>query len=188
MKPEWEKRFAANLDKLPTWHVLDVASFEATGKATGEILDDQSVLVGGENPKMTTYTIRVETDLQEITGFKLEALTHESLPGKGPGRGDAKRPNFILSELDVSAQTTESGKQVPIKLHGAKADFSQKKWEVPGAIDDDLQTGWAINPQFGKSHWATFLTQKPIGDGKTTLTFKLVQNYGGSRTIGRVRL
>ncbi|MEM7394322.1 MAG: DUF1549 and DUF1553 domain-containing protein, partial [Verrucomicrobiota bacterium] len=178
----WEERIRASLDTRPTWHVLEAASVESTGRETFEHLDDQSVLVGGEVPNQSTYTVRLNHGLKDITGFKIETLTHESLPGKGPGRGDAKRPNFILSELTV----TSDGEAV--ELHSPKADFSQPKWEVNLAIDGDLKKGWAVGGKggFHEDHWATFLSRKPV-NGKS-LTFTITQNYGRGRTIGRFRI
>src|SRR4029077_19130968 len=54
---------------------------------------------------------------------------------------------------------------------------------------DDPKRGWAIAPQFHRSHWAIFETEKPIGDADgITLTFTLSQQFGKGRTIGRLRL
>jgi hypothetical protein len=74
-------------------------------------------------------------------------------------------------------------------LHTATADFSQVKWEVEKAIDGDQKTGWAIGQEFGKPHWASFLTSEPVGSAAgATLTITLDQNYGRGRTMGRPRL
>ena len=172
------------------WHVLKIASFKSSGGANGTILDDNSVLLGGEVPAKDTYTLVVSTKQQNITGFHVEALTDPSLPGEGPGRGDDERPNFILNEFTVAVAPVglDSNPQ-SLKLHSPQADFSQRGWDVAGAIDGDPKTGWAINPQFHKPHAATFLLEVPlVNDPGCTLTFRLVQNYGGGRTIGRVRL
>jgi hypothetical protein len=76
-----------------------------------------------------------------------------------------------------------------VRLTNARADFSQAKFDVAGAIDNDPRTAWAINPKFHQPHHATFDTAEPVGFAEgTTLTFVLEQNFGAARTIGRLRL
>ncbi|MBW3599023.1 MAG: PSD1 and planctomycete cytochrome C domain-containing protein [Planctomycetes bacterium] len=187
---EWEQEVVAAKEKSPQWTVLDIAQFESSGGASHTILDDKSVLVGGKTPDKDIYTVIVPTDLAGITGFRLETLTDPSLPGNGPGRHHPERPNFVLYEFEVTAAPqNNSGEPQPISLHGATADFSQGRWPVAGAIDGDMSTGWAINPEFGKPHQAEFLAAEPLGfEGGAVLTFTLHQHYGGGRTIGRLRL
>ncbi|MEX2216114.1 MAG: PSD1 and planctomycete cytochrome C domain-containing protein [Phycisphaeraceae bacterium] len=194
----WEKQLAEakkeGKPQQPTWHALDVADFNSSGGAEGTILEDKSVLVSGARPDTDVYTVTVETELTDITGFKLEALTDDSLPGKGPGRHHQERPNFVLYEFTITASPSDKAggkktKPQPVALTDAQADFSQEKWSVKGLIDGDPKTGWAINPEFHKPHHATFKTAKPAGfKGGTTLTFTLDQHYGECRTIGRLRL
>ena len=186
---KWEQQFVALKESSVQWHTLDIASFESSGGASHSLLEDKSVLVGGAKPDNDVYTVVAHTDLKGITGFKVEALTDPSLPGNGPGRYE--RPNFILNEFNVATvpEGTSDNERTPVTLHSATADFSQKGWDVAGAIDGDAKTGWAISPQFGKPHNATFLTDRPIGlDAGSTFVFTLDQHYGGSRTIGRLRL
>ncbi len=120
--------------------------------------------------------------------IRVDALTDDSIPGKGPGRGDAKRTNIILSEIICELVTTDSISAIP--LRDAKADFSQTGWDVARAIDGDRKTGWAIAPQFGKPHWARFRFDKPLdlGTGEGTLRVTLVQAYGKGRVIGKPRI
>lgn len=176
-------RRAADVAKAPGVHPLTPVEFDSAGDANHKILGDGSVLLIGDPPETDTYTITVRTTFTGITGFKLEALTDESLPGMGPGRGDPERTNFVLNEFIVTADGA------PVKLTDAQADFSQAKWDPSGAIDGNPKTGWAIAPQFHQPHWATFRTVAPLGSAAgTVLTFRLVQEFGNARTIGRVRL
>ncbi|MBA4062433.1 MAG: hypothetical protein C0501_01765 [Isosphaera sp.] len=184
----WEATARKAAAEAPREHVLEVTRFDSAGGATHEVLKDGSVLLSGDPPDKDTYTVTTRTAATAVTGFKLEALTDPSLPGKGPGRGDAARPNFVLNTFTVTA-AGPGGKPEPVKLTGAKADFAQAKFPPDGAIDADPKTAWAINPQFGKPHWAVFGTAAPVGfDGGTVFTFTLVQDFGGGRTIGRLRL
>ena len=189
---KWEKEISAGISTMAQTHPLDVAKFECESGTAFEILKDKSVLLKDDDndavPDRDTYTITVNTALTGITGFKIETLADPSLHGGGPGRGDAERPNFILSDLRVAA--TETGKQSqPIHFRKARADFEQRKFTVEKAIDDDSKTGWGITPQFAKDHWAIFETDAPVGSKQgTTFTFTVAQNYGGARLIGRLRL
>ena len=187
---EWEVTLSESFDEQPQWHQLSVESVESTGGAKFKQLEDGSLLVTGPKPEKDTYTIRLTTEVQDITGLRLEALTDESLPGKGPGRGSAERPNFVLYSVDVAVLPTGSDeKPKPLVLKNPRADFSQTNWNVDGLIDSDPKTGWAINPQFGKPHWATFETADPIGfEQGTTFVISLPQHYGGARTLGRFRI
>ena len=190
--PEWEAELGKRFAAAPTEHVLEVASFESLGGATYEVLPDRSVLVSGEPaPDRDTYIIQVKTTLRDIRGLKLEALTDDSLPGKGPGRGDEKRPNFVLNNFTVTAAPSATPQPAtPVVFTKAVASFSQARFEVANLLqENDARGGWAINPQFHQAHWATFHTAAPVGEESgTLLTFRLEQNHGAGRTIGRVRL
>ncbi len=184
----WEATVRKNAAEAPREHLLEVTAFKSLGGATHEVLKDGSVLLGGEVPATDTYTVTTKTAVTSIRGFKLETLTDPAIPGNGPGRGDAKRPNFVLNTFAVRA-SKPGGKPQPVKLRSARADFSQANLPVAGAIDTDAKTGWAINPQFHKPHWAIFEADAAVGyEGGTEFTFTLVQNYGTGRTIGRLRL
>jgi len=191
---EWETALAKSAAQAPQEHVLEIADFDSTGGATHEILPDKSVLISGEPaPDKDTYLVEVRTQLTGIRAVKLETLTHDSLPGKGPGRGDEKRPNFVLNNFIVTAASAAQPEQAkPVKFAKATASFSQANFPVANLLktDNDARTGgWAINPKFHESHWAVLETAEPLGSsGGTTLRFRLEQNFGGGRTIGRLRL
>lgn len=187
--PEMEAVLAAKAGKVLQEHVLEITHFETKEGSAGKVLPDNSVLINDEAPDKDTYVVTVNTTLKDITGFKLETLTDPSLPGNGPGRGDEKRPNFVLNTFAVAASPKGSSDTKPVKMVKAKADFAQKNFDPAGAIDNDAKSAWAINPQFGKAHWAMFEPLTPVGyDGGTKLTFTLVQEFGGGRLIGRLRL
>jgi hypothetical protein len=186
---EWESGLRAALDKTPRIHVLTLDDFESAEGAGHEMIEDKSVLLVDDPPDTDTYTFKASTKLTGITAFKLETLTDDALPGGGPGRGDAKRPNFVLNEIEIEAAPAGSQSFTPVRLVKATADFSQTRFDVGRAIDGDLATGWAISPQFHMPHWAHFESAAPIGfPAGTILRFRLMQNYGGGRTIGRLRI
>ena len=191
-EPEWERKISSELGSLMQSHPLDVAKIETDSGVSHEILDDKSVLFRDDTndavPERDTYRITVRTTLTNITGFKLETLSDPSLPGNGPGRGDSRRPNFVLTEFKVAALMPDKKPQ-SIQLRKARASFEQRNFAVASVLDGGGKKGWGITPQFGRDHWATFETASPIGTGEAmTLEFTLAQNYGGGRMIGRVRL
>ncbi|HWA97329.1 MAG TPA: PSD1 and planctomycete cytochrome C domain-containing protein [Pirellulales bacterium] len=185
----WESELREALATEAETHVLEIDDFDSSGGAPFKMLDDNSVLLVDDPPDIDTYTVTVKTDLTNITAFKLEALTDPSLPGNGPGRGDAERPNFVLNTFSLTQAAADEKNPRPVKFATAKADYSQANYDVAGAIDDDPKTAWAIGGKFHQPHEATFTTAQPVGsaDG-ATFTFTLVQKFGAGRTIGRLRL
>ena len=113
--------------------VLRPIAFESLGGAGHQILEDGSVLLQDDPPDTDTYLVTVETDKEPIAGFLLETLTDPSLPGTGPGRGDAARPNFVLNSFEVRLSSETEEFSEPIKLKDARADFSQKNYDVSNA-------------------------------------------------------
>jgi hypothetical protein len=149
---------------------------------------DGSILASGKNPSPETYTITAQSKLQGITAIRLEVLPDPSLPVKGPGR--AGNGNFVLNEFRLAFTPANEKKGKPLGLRNAQTDFSQDGWAVAGAIDNNPASGWAVMPEFGKPHWATFELAAPFtlpAGAKFTLT--MLQRYEGKdHNIGRFRL
>ncbi len=164
-KPDdrWEQAARAKSQSASALHPLEIVSFESKEGSTYEILPDQSVLLSGEVPDQDTYVVKARTNVTGIRGIRLDALTDPSLPGSGPGRGDEKRPNFVLSRFQCAIAPLQGEPVQPVKFSGATADFSQKGFSPEQALEGNDRKGWAINPQFGKSHWATFETADAMG-------------------------
>ena len=182
----WEDEILHTLKDAPKWNVFHIGAFSSTGDSSYIVNQDQSVLVYGENPDSSTYKIIIkDPKLVRVTSIRLEALLDASMKKNGPGRNFevSDNPNFVLNEFSLKVNGRKA------LFSDAKASFSQEKFDVLGAIDNDAKSGWAINPQFGKSHQAVFtLKQDLLLETGSRLEFKLVQNHGGGRTIGRFRL
>lgn len=182
---EWEKAQKTDV----RWRTLAPSSVTASTKATFTTLPDGSVKVTGDNAP-GVITVTAETDLAEITGFRLEMIADEGSPNKGPGRaGDG---NFVLNQLNVNASPKGDEKSgAAVLLDNALADFSQKTFDVKLAIDGSPNPGkgWAISPSYGVTHWATFETKSGVGKpGGTVLTFKLTHQFKQGFLPGRFRL
>ncbi len=166
------------------WTPMTPSKAEAGGKAVTEILADGSVRVGGESPEKNTYTITFDADLDRTAGLRLEVLTDDALPRRGPGR--AENGNFVVGEVVV----TRAGAAVPIAW--ASADHEQTGWPVSAAIDGKADTGWGIAaapPQATNANRsAVFHFAAPQAAGKATWTVKIDQQYGKKHTLGRFRL
>ena len=187
--PAWEQSLTASLATAGQTHPLEIAEFESSGEVEFRPLPDRSLVID-RAPDRDTYVLTVRTTLTGITGFKLEALTDPSLPGSGPGRGDAARPNFVLNGFQITA-AADAGAPTPVKLVRASASFSQPKFSVENLLRPaiDPREGWAISPQFARDHWAIFETDTPVGSAAgTTFTVRLTQQFGAARMIGRLRL
>jgi len=172
--------------------VLKVIDFESQAGSNHEVLKDGSILLSDDNtPDTDTYSVIVDIRDVPLVGILLETLTHPSLPGMGPGRGDAARPNFVLNAFEVrTVDGSGNFTSVPIQLADAKADFSQGGFNPSKAIDNkEDRSGWAITPKFKEPHWVAFRVVDPVAlEGTTQLNIRLIQNYGGARTIGRFRI
>ncbi len=163
---DWEKTALSDSTAIAEWSPLTITDVKSAGGATFEKRDDKSILVTGPNPDTDTFTLTATTDLNDLAGLRLEALPDDSLPSKGPGR--SRNGNVVLSEIKLQINGQ------PVKFKSAAADFSQEKFPVANAIDDNPATGWAIFPKIGVLHTATFALEKPIhADKPSTLTITL---------------
>jgi hypothetical protein len=184
---DWEEKITAKDARETVWEVAHPNKFTSKGAANGKILPDGSVLVSGKRPDKDTYVIDFSFS-GEIKAVKLDALTHEDLPGKGPGRHTETNPNFVLNQMTLEVKD-DSGIWKEISLTAAQADFSQARYPVAGAVDNDPKTAWAINPEFHEHHWATFLCAGgSTGDKPAAYRLTLEQNHGETRTLGRPRI
>lgn len=124
----WEKQ----VQKPVTWTALKPDSVMAGGKAEVEINDDGSFFVLGNNPPKESLKAQFRTELKGITAFRVEALTDDRLPHKGPGRDDTG--NGSLSEFRVMASNgpagTSKGRFVHIELPGKDKILSLAEVQV----------------------------------------------------------
>ncbi|MBL67555.1 MAG: hypothetical protein CMO74_03735 [Verrucomicrobiales bacterium] len=184
---EWLKRG----DGKSTWITVEAKELKSKIGATLTKEKDGVIFVSGKNGK-DTFTISAETTLKNLTGLRLEALTDKRLPKNGPGRAP-NDGNFVLTELELMwAPKDKPGEQKKLKLEAAKADFSQGGYPVASAIDGklaDSNNGWAVAPQLGKPHQASFeIKDAPKHDGPILLTFVMKQEFSGNNwQLGKFR-
>ena len=200
-RAELQKRFLAweKSQSASEWNTLEVKAANSSGGATLTPQADGSVLASGKNPDKDTYEVLAWTPLEKITGLRLEALAHKSLPKNGPGR-TKNNGNFVLSELKVEAVAADpaavekllsglSAQQAPapkaaaapaedpsvkfaaVGLHKASQSFTQKDFSAGLTIDGKSgdKKGWAISPQVGRTQTAVYETKAELGMAGGTL-------------------
>jgi len=185
---KWVKTIVAK--PSPGWLTLEPTTMKSSGGSTATKLDDQSIVFGGANPQKDNYDIRATTELKGISAVRLEALTHESLPGNGPGRHS--NSNFVLSEFEATAVSVKDpSKTQAVKFVKAFADYQQANYEVAKAIDGNSgNSGWAVDgPTRKENATAVFVAKEPFGfDGGTELRFLLRHEASfATHGIGRPR-
>jgi hypothetical protein len=183
---EWERSVAAAQSQQ--WTALALAAGKSAGGATLTSQEDKSVLVTGANPATDTYVLTSQP-AGPITGVRLEALPHDSLNGKGPGR--SVNGNIVLTDVRISlVPAGEGALPLPLKIKAASADFSQKDFAVGLSIDDKPNTGWAIHPEMGKPHFAVFELEEKVelpAGAKLQLTLDFQSGFG-QHQLGNFRL
>ncbi len=184
----WEKEIGYG---VINWTVLDPASFKSEGGATLTKQSDFSFLASGTRAETDVYTITATTDLTNITAVRVEVLSDENLPLKGPGRSD--NGNLTLTEFQLkAAPKAEPDSAKVVTVQNPSADFNQKydgvDWDVTKTLDNNPKTGWAIFPEVGRSHFAIFELKESINfKGGAVLTFVLEQKWK-DHSIGKLRL
>lgn len=179
---KFRKWFQGELAKAVDWQRLrPVEARSATPTLT--IQDDDSVFASGDFTKSDTYHLRFQGLPKGVTAIRLEVLPDERLPRNGPGTVSYEGPpgDFFLSNIKVQA----GGKQLDIK--SAAQSFASGGNTAAKAIDDDLQSGWAIDGGQGRSHNAVFVLAEPLGSTDELQLELLCERYYAAG-IGRFRV
>ena len=174
------------------WSAPTPQAAESINGASMSILEDGSVLAGGENPASDeiVITYRIEKGLHDA--FLIEALPHESLPGNKTGR--APNGNAILSGITAEAvSAADPSQRVTVPLEWAWADYEQPNgdFKITNALRPDDGRVWAAQSHdIPGARTFVFLAAEPFGfEGGTDL----VVRYGfespyAQHAIGRTRL
>src|SRR6185437_3226418 len=151
-----------------------------------------AVLAKGDGPATETYTLKFSVPLARIAAVRLEALPDPLNPKGGVGRS-RDDGNFVLTGISLTSITSD-GKETPIPLTKAAADFSQAKYPVADALNnrDPKHHGWAVAPHLVEPHVAVFSTDAPseLPSGallKLTLDHQFEFSYPGF-SLGKFRV
>jgi mono/diheme cytochrome c family protein len=200
-REEWIDRV-----KRDPWKTLAPVTSAASGGATLALQEDRSLLASGPRPDVGDTTLVFEVPPGPLAGLRLEALTHDSLPQKGPGRAD--NGNLVVSELKLALRATAAGKDAaghaddrPVPLARAVASFEQSvagdltpsgKWLAAYSVDGQQSgdnVGWAIHEQVGRDQWLIVRPDAPVEiPADTLLVVTIEQHHPVGYQVGRFRL
>ncbi|HQX48777.1 MAG TPA: PSD1 and planctomycete cytochrome C domain-containing protein [Planctomycetaceae bacterium] len=179
---------------VPTgpWETLHIVSIESSSGTKLERQADSSILATGTPPAQDVITIVAESYRPGIHALRVEALTHDSLPQKGPGR--AGNGNFVLSDLKIGVQDgLEAHPTVGAKITAARATHQQNadSLSVAASFDSDPSSGWAVDAGgIGKDQAAVFDLELPVEiSGAARWTIILSMNHPNpNHSLGHFRL
>ncbi|MCG3199895.1 MAG: hypothetical protein GHCLOJNM_04423 [bacterium] len=185
---EWERDLVEN---PPQWIPLEPNEYHSTQGSILTLLPDQSLLAVGPNPDNDVYQVAARLPRSGVTAVRLEALTHETLPLKGPGR--AGNAGFVLSQVSavVASDAPESASK-PLRFTEAHADYAQKNFDVRNLILTDPGPGWATDSSSEGQRVDRMAILVVASASETsigaTVTFTLTHKYGRGHNLGRFRL
>ncbi|HVR73459.1 MAG TPA: DUF1549 and DUF1553 domain-containing protein, partial [Planctomycetota bacterium] len=170
-----------------SWTPVEAETFLSAGGAALTRQADRSLLLSDARPDRDTYTITAQSPPGSITAVRLEVLSDDSLPMRGPGRAD--NGNLHLSEFQLLLFGPGAAAGQPVALAASTADFDQDGWTIARAIDGKEDTAWGIHPRVGEPHEAVFeLSERLVPPPGSKLVFVLKQLHGAGHLIGRPRL
>ena len=215
--PDWQERMSRweeeVRDNQPSWTVLRPTVEEISTSGQKYLpLEDGSFLAQGFAPSKHRVEMSVQTDLKNMTAFRLELLNDSNLPLRGPGR--SVKGTAALTEFEVEAAPRDDPEKAePVKIAAATADVAlaeaplepffddqSNQLRVTGpvdfAIDGNENTAWGIDEGPARRNLArraVFVTETAVSHPEgTVLTFYLSQKHGGryhrNQNLGRFRL
>ena len=194
---QWQETQLLALENERLWTQLKPAEMQSSAGAKLEAQKENSILVKGKKAEKDVYKITFDSSPNPISGLRLEALPHDSLPSKGSGR--AGNGNFVITEITAELKRAD-GSTEPISFARAQASFEQtfaaennpeKRWGAAAAIDGNTnQFGWAILPEVNKPQQLLLELAAPIRFEKgDSLALHIIQNHGsGNHTLGHFRI
>jgi len=177
---KWEQE-VASAETLGEWTVLDPVEWHNFATKYEE-QSDHSLLAGGDVKPYGVTHVWFDTELTNITGFRLEALMHPNLPYGGPGL--TARGSFLLREITCEAYARKDPTVTnKVKFRRAFASAEATGFSVTNAIDGNTDKGgWtasAVPVERNQEARAVFECDKPIEGfpGGTRLKFSVHQKH-----------
>ncbi|HLH55089.1 MAG TPA: PSD1 and planctomycete cytochrome C domain-containing protein [Verrucomicrobiae bacterium] len=175
----WEKGLST-----PTthWTVLDPTVWDCFATKF-EKQEDLSLLGGGDLNAGGVMRVWIDTDLTNVTGFRLEALTNANLMYGGPG--ELGKGSFLIREFTAETYALENPTVTnKVKLRRAVADAEAPGFSVTNAIDGNTEKGgWtptATAEHRNENHFAVFECDQPLNlSHGTRLLITVHQSFEG---------
>jgi tetratricopeptide (TPR) repeat protein len=169
------------------WTVLKPVEAKSELGATLSILPDDSILASGAKPLNDRYRVVLTVPKNiALAAVRLEALTHPSLPGNGPGRNTGRfRGSFGQVSWNVTAVLPDRKDPIKLEFDQAWADHQTSAYPI------NKYGHWNIAGYQGKNATAIWSMAKPVSLTKgTKLTFEMQCHTfdGNSESLGHFRL
>jgi len=221
--PDWAARLATweteelRRQQSTPWEILEATDLHSTSELNHPTsLPDKSILTLGHRTISGDNYMIAAPVVTNVTGIRLEILTHGDLPFGGPGR--SFKGTWALTEFVVETQSPDTNTWERLKLVKATADFSEPEhamepeWTNKSADKDGKRTcgpvsfladtndltGWRADRGVGRRNTesvAVVQFEKPLTlPPGTKLKFSLRQNHGGddngakTTMVGRFRI
>ena len=136
------------------WTVLKPVEAKSELGATLSILPDNSILASGANPRKDRYhvVVTVATDI-DLAAVRLESLTHNTLPGNGPGRGPDPKGTFVQTSWTVIVTLPDGKESISLNFDDVWANreynpFPTKPnghWNIFGSQGLDCTAVWSMS-------------------------------------------
>ena len=175
---EWEKQA---MDAAGDWFVLDPSEFHNFATKYEE-QSDHSLLAGGDVKPGAVTRVWIDNPPTNLTGFRLEVLTHPNLPYGGPGL--VQKASWLLKEFTAEVYAlTNATVTNQIKFRRAIASAEAPGFGITNAIDDKTDKGgWTAStlPVLkNQEQRAVFECAAPIPSfpGGTRLQFSVYQKH-----------
>jgi len=193
---QWEQQIKESWD---VWSPLTPVELKSESGSTLAIEDETRIRASGTNPDQETYVVTLETTLKQLSALRVELLSDDKLPAKGPGRAD--NGNFVIN--DIIATVNDQS----VEWASVSGTFDQSGYPIENLLKNKKQ-GWAIMPAMGRNHQAILTAKAPVKlplhnkpvegveeptaeaiEQKSRFTIRIVQNHGrGGHTVGLFRL
>ncbi|MFM2003548.1 MAG: hypothetical protein RI963_2974 [Planctomycetota bacterium] len=187
-RDDWQRETLTKLEASPPWRPMTPVSFTAQRQSL-RLLDDASLLAGGDNPAQDVYRIVYQSTSPRATGILIEALRHESMTTGGLARSDSG--NFVLTDVDVEVISPGAPPKA-VRIVSAEATFEQGDFKITKAFDDDPASGWAVldGKPIDRDHAAVLRFEAPIDTppGSALVITLRHQSPHVSHNIGRLRI
>ncbi len=187
----WLVEFEPNKRDESTWSSLAIDEVQASGKKIFKKLKDQSYVAQGAVPAKQTIVVTAHSKGQAIGALRLEALTDDAFPKRGPGRAD--NGNFVVTGLSMQVIDANSKPLKQIEMVAARATHQQNAQNlgVAAVLDNDPNSGWAVDGGgIGNDQAAVFDLAQSVrlaADQRLQISIRC-EHPNGKHILGRFRL
>ncbi len=153
----------------------------ATPSPSFSISADGTVLAGGPSPTKDTYTLNAALPAGTWTGFRLNALPSESLPGKGAGR-KATNGTFVLQNISLSVLPPKAQSAAPIPARFVRVQIPGKPGTNRRIMLGEVQV-WSGNTNVALHRTAKQSSTGYLGDAARAVDGNTDGHHGRSQSV-----